>query len=284
MNKENWLIITLGAQFATLSEFLDVWRYEHQDKEGIITRVFAFTTNSGSFESAIEVLKKALKVDSGDQNRPAIDFEVRCENIDPSRISDKQIVIYRLENDHGMMTDIVNMADASRATSFSIGTIMRIADLRKEKPDTRLLFCIAGGRKTMTADLTTAAMLMRSRDDRVFHLFVDPERNNGSSHLKCHVTDEPNQGGDACLVDYAPPRLTEMFTRLRDRSILASSLSIEDFKEIIDPVTAAMAETTAMAFTRVHMIADPEIKNAYIELVASWISSENQERLWGGDI
>ncbi|RCK78247.1 MAG: hypothetical protein OZSIB_1624 [Candidatus Ozemobacter sibiricus] len=275
-NRDNWLFITLGSQFANLTEFLDAWRLKQEERDGAITRVVAFAT----------------RFTVGQRNWQAEEQLVRdrLAEDEPPLARDHLEIIYLQGKDGQFLEDIRTEEDANGGKTTILSTVQKLDKERKNRGPNfpRFLFCLAGGRKTMSSDLMLAAMLTQQDDDRVYHLFVYPENNNACYHL--HPAPEPSQAKDAkkpaaefYLVKYPAPSLSGLYSKLVDAHVFQPA-DLDRFNEIIASVTKAMATNTAQAFTLVGDIQDAGLRSLLIQLIVEWSSPSGQERLWGNDI
>ncbi len=298
--RENWLFITLGAQFATLTEFLDAWRVKQERRDGPITRVWAFATRfAGGRRNWAEEekhLRERLAEDAPPLPREAL------------------TMVYLKDRNGKELEDIKTSEDAASSKATILQTIQDLNQKYRPSSDQgtsppRFLYCLAGGRKTMSSDLMLASMLTRQEDDRVYHLFVNPEDNNRLYHLHPSPEPQPETGRpapppnpstgppspnhakarlasparDFFLVEYPAPSLSGLFGSLVEAGVFPLT-ELDRFNEIIAPVTSAMAANAAQSFTLVGAIKDPGLRGTLIQLIASWSSASGQERLWGGDV
>lgn len=163
------LIAGMGTSPAVLTE--TVWALAHQKKPVVPDEIVVLTTKSGKdalrevvmsgAPSVWERLKAALR-----KEKIAIDGKLVFGDTSIRVIPDED------GNEAG---DLRTGADNLRAADFMLGEIRKYT----EDTETTILCSIAGGRKTMSALLFSCMTLLGREQDRVYHVLLPPEFEQG---------------------------------------------------------------------------------------------------------
>ena len=80
--------------------------------------------------------------------------------------------IHTIHNENGIeLPDIISASDNEHLLKTCIQWTAHLT----QQPDNRVLFSVAGGRKTMSSCLTLAAQLYGRPQDRIYHVIISPE-------------------------------------------------------------------------------------------------------------
>ena len=168
-SKREVLFAVLGMSPAIITE--TIWALAHQKKPIIPHHVCIVTTVDGK-----QCLEKTLFDDGGwerlrrtlgDEGHAITDrlhFGCNADDIQLLPAADRK----------NNLRDITTSEDSMATADF----IMRKLRQYTEDPDTRILASIAGGRKTMSALLTSCMILLGREQDRLLHVLVNPPYDN----------------------------------------------------------------------------------------------------------
>ncbi len=155
------LIALCGLSPAVLTE--TVWALAHEAPPTIPDRVFVLTTTAG--RTAIE---RDL-IDSGAWERLREALGVSAGSLVFGSVRD-DIRVFPAGSRAAELDDIAYLADSVAAADFTLETLRQFS----EAPETRIVFSIAGGRKTMTALAALCMTLLGREQDRLCHVLVQP--------------------------------------------------------------------------------------------------------------
>ncbi|MDM7986618.1 MAG: CRISPR-associated ring nuclease Csm6 [Smithella sp.] len=137
----------------------------HQD--GIrVDEIHVLTTRTGRDR----VLASLLTPQDGSFHRYLNEYE-----IDPSSILFTPESVHVLRDTAGRPLDDITCADDNE---ILLKTCLALAHRLTKRPEDTVFFSIAGGRKTMSACLMTAAQFYGRPQDRIYHVLVSPEFEN----------------------------------------------------------------------------------------------------------
>lgn len=161
------LFAVLGMSPAVLTE--TIWGLAHEEPRVVPDRIVVLTTTygrerleqelfSGGERSGWEQLRGAL-AKSGVDVKGRLAFGLASDHVK----------MFPAADGSGDLADIVSTEDNAAAADF----IMRELRSFTEDPSTALLASIAGGRKTMSALLTSCMCLLGRSQDRLLHVLVN---------------------------------------------------------------------------------------------------------------
>ncbi len=265
--------MTLGSQFANLTEFIDLYHLEAPDRK--IDNAVIFTT-------------------SFPEIKHFPDFAGACRNIRQELAKDPIHYRLTLGNDNPTFVPIeeADITDKADADSFATKVYEEILKRSAERGgNEKFIFCLAGGRKTMSTTLHLAASLFARDGDEVWHLFIkNSESNDGKYHLsylqRHGATIEGEKHGDSTdypgvLVPVPFPKLSKLYFSLQKERIIKS---FEDVTSVMGTITGALSDSLGDAFKLIRHIDDDALRNSLIELVSRWSTPQGQSLLWGGNI
>jgi CRISPR-associated protein (TIGR02584 family) len=161
----NVLLALLGMSPAVLTE--TVWALSHENPPVIPDRIFVLTTRPGR-----EILVQRLFEDDGWSRligalkRERLQIEGKLQ----FGCAGDHIRLLPKPDGSGDLEDIITKEDSRHSADFMMRCVREFA----EEPGTRLISSIAGGRKTMSAILTSCMTLLGRRQDRLCHVLVNP--------------------------------------------------------------------------------------------------------------
>ncbi len=154
----NLLLAVCGLSPQILTETLYVLHARDQFPE----RVILLTTAKGA-----DCTRSALLGKHGRMEKFLRDFSIPAH---ANPLADRDIFVPSLDNQP--VADITSLAES---TAFQKLAMHLVFDLTQD-PTTRIDFCIAGGRKTMSAILALCAQCYGRARDRMFHVLVDLQK------------------------------------------------------------------------------------------------------------
>ena len=164
------LIAGMGTSPAVLTE--TVWALAHQAQPVVPDEIAVITTRSGKDALVQSVMSGAPSV------WERLKAALRKEKIE---IEGKLVFggasIHVIPDEDGNEAgDLRTGDDNLRAADFMLRQIRQYS----ESPDTAILCSIAGGRKTMSALLFSCMTLLGREDDKVYHVLLPPEFEQGA--------------------------------------------------------------------------------------------------------
>jgi len=149
------------------------------------------------------------------------------------------IEIITIKNADGReLTDIRDETDNSAAANFITANVARLCN----EAGTRLLASLAGGRKTMSAYMAYAMQLYGRKNDKMFHVLIEPaqlEFNNGFFYPP-KDKDKPliykDKEGRSIRIPFADIRITNAeipFIRLRDHLSFTGDFTNINYQDLV---------------------------------------------------
>lgn len=159
------LLAVVGLSPGVLTE--TIWALAYQSPPILPERIVVIATRP-----AREELHRVL-FDGGGWNRLTVSLQQSGLAIDDRLLfgpAAEHIRLIPRPDGSGDVDDLTTAGDHAAAADF----IMRTLRGFTENPETRVLASIAGGRKTMSALLTSCMILLGRPQDRLYHVLVDP--------------------------------------------------------------------------------------------------------------
>ena len=164
------LIAGMGTSPAVLTE--TVWALAHQAEPVVPDEIAVITTRSGK-----DALERAVM-----SGAPSVWKRLKAALRKEKIAIDGKLVfggasIHVIPDEDGNEADDLRTGDDNlRAADFMLRQIRQYS----ESPDTAILCSIAGGRKTMSALLFSCMTLLGREDDKVYHVLLPPEFEQGA--------------------------------------------------------------------------------------------------------
>ena len=164
------LIAGMGTSPAVLTE--TVWALAHQAEPVVPDEIAVITTRSGK-----DALERAVM-----SGAPSVWKRLKAALRKEKIAIDGKLVfggasIHVIPDEDGNEADDLRTGDDNlRAADFMLRQIRQ----HSESPDTAILCSIAGGRKTMSALLFSCMTLLGREDDKVYHVLLPPEFEQGA--------------------------------------------------------------------------------------------------------
>ena len=170
------LIALCGLSPAVITE--TVWALAHESPAILPDRVIVLTTGPGREAIRRDLLKARV------WQRLRHTLEAPASRLRFSDTGDC-IRLFPASDADGELEDILTAADNAAVGDFILETLRQFT----ENPDTRVVFSIAGGRKTMTALGALAMTLLGRPGDRLCHVLVNPPFDSPQLTPRYHFPD-----------------------------------------------------------------------------------------------
>ena len=215
-NSDEVVLVSLcGMSPAVITE--TVWALAHEKPPILPTRVVVITTGQGRESLRREILASGVWRDLRKHLGAKPNQLLFGDSGDSVRLLPSQDKESELE-------DILSADDSAAVGNFILETLRQFT----ENADTRVIFSIAGGRKTMSALGALAMTLLGREQDRLCHVLVNPPFDSPALQPRFHY---PMRGQVHCLdqqrhpsrsavitLHYIPfPRARDIFLREYDR-------------------------------------------------------------------